>query len=275
MVRSPRSQSRLLSRILMSSNLRTVVADDEPLARQKLRILLNEESGINVVAECANGGEAIRALRDYRPDLLFLDVQMPDMDGFEVLKAFSEDEMPLVIFTTAYDQYALKAFEAHALDYLLKPFDQERLHHAIERARNALMQAGDPALTKRLMAFLSGGKPEPQAERRLVIKAGGRVVFLDASEIEWVEAAGNYVRMHTGKESYILRGSIGRLAEKLDPDQFVRIHRSTLVNVNSIRELQPCNSGEFMVILRNGKELSCSRGYRSGLQSLIENAPLS
>jgi len=273
MEQNERSRSPLLSRIRMPQTLRVVVADDESLARQKLRILLSEETGINIVAECSNGAETIRALRDYRPDLLLLDVQMPDMDGFEVLGSIATEDLPLVIFTTAYDQYALKAFEAHALDYLLKPFDHDRLHGALERARTAMLNAGDPTLTKRLLAFLSGS-PEPQSDQRLVIRAGGRVVFLDAAEIEWIEAAGNYVRLHAGKDSYVLRGSIGRIAERLDAGQFVRIHRSTLVNVNSIRELQPCNSGEFMVILRNGKELSCSRGYRSGLQSLIENTPL-
>jgi two-component system LytT family response regulator len=273
MVQNERSRSPLLNRIRMPQTLRVVIADDETLARQKLRILLSEETGINIVAECSNGAETIRALRDYRPDLLLLDVQMPDMDGFEVLASIAAEDLPLVIFTTAYDQYALKAFEAHALDYLLKPFDHDRLHGALERARTAMLNAGDPTLTKRLLAFLSGS-PEPQSDQRLVIRAGGRVVFLDAAEIEWIEAAGNYVRLHAGKDSYVLRGSIGRIAERLDAGQFVRIHRSTLVNVNSIRELQPCNSGEFMVILRNGKELSCSRGYRSGLQSLIENTPL-
>jgi two-component system LytT family response regulator len=182
--------------------------------------------------------------------------------------------MPIVVFTTAYDQYAIKAFEAHALDYLLKPFDQERLHNALERVRMELLKSRDPELTKRLLALLADFKPRSQAEQRLVIKAGGRVVFLDVDEIEWIEAAANYVRLYAGKESYLLRGSIGRLAERLDPAQFVRIHRSTIVNIQKIRELQPCNSGEFMVILRNGKELSGSRGYRAVLQELIEKTPL-
>jgi two-component system, LytTR family, response regulator len=258
----------------MVPNIRTVIADDENLARQKLRILLAAEPGIHIVAECKNGQETLDALQAYRPDMLMLDVQMPDVDGFELLKRVSAEQMPIVIFTTAYDQYAIRAFEAHALDYLLKPFDRERLHRAIERARTELLKSSDPEFTKRLLALLTDAKPASRTDQRLVIKAAGRVVFLDVEEIEWIEAAANYVRLYAGKESYLLRGSIGRIAERLDPTQFVRIHRSTIVNVRNIRELQPCNSGEFMVILRNGKELSGSRGYRSMLQSLIEKTPL-
>ena len=271
---SPKARNRLLDRQFMVPTIRTIIADDEALARQKLRILLTAESGIHIVTECKNSRETAGALQAHKPDLLLLDVQMPDADGFEVLKTVAPQEMPMVIFTTAYDHYAIKAFEAHALDYLLKPFDQERLHNAIDRARSELLKARGPEFTKHLLALLKETKSESLAERRLVIRVGGRVVFLDTEEIEWIEAAANYVQLHAGKESYLLRGSIGRIAERLDPAQFVRIHRSTIVNAGNIRELQPCNSGEYMVILRSGKELSCSRGYRSGLQHLIEKTPL-
>src|ERR1700751_5479857 len=267
------SPGQLANANSMVPTIRTVVADDEALARQKLRILLDSEPGILVVAECKNAKETLAALEAYKPDLLMLDVQMPDADGFEVLKRAPAEQMPIVVFTTAYDHYAIKAFEAHALDYLLKPFDQERLHNALERVRVELLRSREPEVTKRLLALLEDARPSAKAER-LVIRAGGRVVFLDAEEIEWIEAAANYVRVHAGKESYLLRGSIGRLAERLDTAQFVRIHRSTIVNIRKIRELQPCNSGEFMVVLRNGKELSGSRGYRSLLQNLIEKTPL-
>jgi two-component system, LytTR family, response regulator len=270
---SPKARDRFFDRHFMVPTIRTIIADDEALARQKLRILLATEPGIHIVAECKNGQETAGALRTHKPDLLLLDVQMPDADGFEVLKTIAPQDMPTVIFTTAYDHYAIKAFEAHALDYLLKPFDQERLHNAIERACAEFLKARDPEFTKHLLALLAETKSESAAER-LVIRAGGRVLFLETDEIEWIEAAANYVRLHAGKQSYLLRGSVGRIAERLDPTQFVRIHRSTIVNVGNIKELQPCNSGEFMVILRSGKELSCSRGYRSGLQNLIEKAPL-
>jgi two-component system, LytTR family, response regulator len=271
---SQQSRDRLANAGPMLQTIRTIIADDETLARQKLRILLDSEPGIHVIAECRNAKETVDAVKDYRPDLLMLDIQMPDADGFDVLRQVPPEQMPIVVFTTAYDQYAIKAFEAHALDYLLKPFDQERLHNSLERARMELFKSRDPELTKRLLSLLADAKPTPQPDQRLVIKAGGKVVFLDVDEIEWIEAAANYVRLHAGKESYLLRGSIGRIAESLDPARFVRIHRSTIVNVRKIRELQPCNSGEFMVILRNGKELSGSRGYRPLLQNLIEKTPL-
>jgi two-component system LytT family response regulator len=254
----------------MAPDIRAVIADDESLARKKLRILLAAEPGIHVVAECQDGPRTVAALKDYEPDLLFLDIQMPGANGFEVLESVPPDRLPIVIFTTAYDQYALRAFEAHALDYLLKPFDQERLHHALERARREILKAQDSQVASRILDFLNEAKARSPLEKRLVIKAGGRVVFLNLEEIEWVEAAANYVKLNTGKESYLLRERIGRVSERLDPSQFVRIHRSFIVNVGKIKELHPCNSGEYIVVLKNGKELSCSRGYRAGLQQLIE-----
>lgn len=253
--------------------LRTIVVDDEGPARDKLKILLGQESDIKIVAECETGAAAIAALKEAKPDLLLLDIQLPDMDGFSVLKALAPEQMPIVIFTTAYDQYAIKAFDAHALDYLLKPFDQERLRDALHRARLAARTHSDRVLTDRLLNILQVARGAPQA-RRLLVRAGGRVVFLAYDEIEWIEAAANYVRVHAGKVSYMLRSSIGTIAEKLPNDQFVRIHRSTVVNARIIKELQPCNSGEFIVVLRNGKELSCSRGYRSGLRRLIDSTPV-
>jgi len=255
---------------MIQPTIRTIIADDERLARRKLRILLGAEPGIQIVAECRDGKQTIAALRTYRPDLLLLDIQMPDADGFQVLSAIPPDEMPVVIFTTAYDQYAVRAFEAHALDYLLKPFDQERLHSAIERTRVELPKASDRALTNRLLDLLASARTESRVHRRVVIKTGGRVVFLDVDEIDWVEAAANYVKLHVSKDFYLLREGISQISEKLDPDQFVRIHRSAIANVRKIKELQPCNSGEYIVVLKGGKELPCSRGYRAGLQKLIE-----
>jgi two-component system LytT family response regulator len=253
--------------------IRTVIADDEPLARTKLRLLLGSELGVQVVAECQNGQETIGAVRAHKPDLLLIDVRMPDVDGFEVLARLAEDEMPVVVFTTAYDQFAVRAFEAHAMDYLLKPFERERLHQAIERARNELLKSHNRDLTSRILDLLAN-KPEVKPESkptddRMVIRAGGKVVFLDLAEVDWIEAAANYVKLNVGKESYLVREGIGRVSERLDPDRFVRIHRSVIVNVRKIKELQPCDSGEYIAVLRNGKELSCSRGYRAELQRLI------
>lgn len=255
--------------------LRVVVADDERLARQKMRTLLESEPNITLVAECQDGRQTVSAINCFRPDLLLLDIQMPDLDGFQVLSEISPREMPAVIFTSAYDQYAIRAFEAHALDYLLKPFDKERLHGAIQRARVELAKFENRDMTHKLLELLShikSGTPTAttDSQDRLVIKAKGRVIFLDLEEIDWVEAAANYVRLNVGKESYLLRETISRTSERLDPNQFIRIHRSTIVNVRKIKELIPVNSGEYIVVLKNGKELSCSRGYRALLQKVIE-----
>jgi two-component system, LytTR family, response regulator len=257
-----------------SSPLRVIIADDERLARTKLHILLESEPEVQVVAECEDGRQTISAIHAHLPDLLLLDIQMPDLDGFQVLNEVPPGEMPVVIFTSAYDQYAIRAFEAHALDYLLKPFDQERLHHSIERACSEVRKSGDREITHRILDLLSRVRSEtrsgPEPEGRLVIRAKGRVIFLNLDEIDWVEAAANYVRLNVGKESYFFRETISRIAERLNPNLFIRIHRSTIVNVRKIKELIPVNSGEYIVILKTGKELSSSRGYRAGLQSVID-----
>src|SRR5215470_19616466 len=251
--------------------MRIIIADDEPLAREKLRVMLTPEPGVHIVAECKNGEEIIHALKTYKPDLLLLDIQMPGLDGFEVLNKIPVEALPIIIFTTAFDRHAVRAFEAHALDYLLKPFDQERLHQAVSRARAEMVKANDREATHRILDFLSqNANWKSPSGRRLVIKSGGRVIFLGLEEIDWVEAAANYVKINVGKQSYLLRKGIGEIADKLDPTLFVRIHRSAIVNIRRIKELHPVNSGEYIVVLKDGKELSCSRGYRSGLQDLIE-----
>jgi len=258
----------------MGSVVRTIIADDEQLARRKLRILLDAEPDVEVVAECHDGGETLAAVRTHHPDLLLLDIQMPDRDGFQVLGEISPSEMPVVVFTSAYDQYAIRAFEAHALDYLLKPFDQGRLHQAIERARFELRKSKDREITHRILQLLSRVKsdnqPAPGFAARLVIKTKGRIVFLNSEDIDWVEAAANYVRLNAGGESYLFRETISRTSERLNPNHFIRIHRSVIVNVRRIKELIPVNSGEYVVVLKSGKELSCSRGYRANLQQMIE-----
>jgi two-component system LytT family response regulator len=255
----------------MIPTIRTIISDDEPLAREKLRILLASEADVRIVAECRDGRQTIDALQTYKPHLLLLDIQMPGADGFQVLSSIPADDMPLVVFTTAYDQYAIRAFEIHAVDYLLKPFDHERLHKAIERTRTEFLKTTDREMTQRILDLLADRRAESRVANRLVIKAAGRVVFLDLEEIDWVEAAANYVKLHVGKESYLLREAIGHISQRLDPDLFLRVHRSTIVNVRRIKELQPCNSGEYILVLKDGKELSCSRGYRTGLHQLIED----
>lgn len=248
--------------------LRALIADDEALARERIATLLQDQPDVALVGQCRDGREAIESVRRLRPDLLFLDVEMPAVDGFGVLGALDPEELPLVIFTTAYDHYAVKAFEAHALDYLLKPFDAERFQRALDRARRELAQVQGSEFTRRLLDML-GSDPFASAGR-LVVKSGGRVVFLRTDEIEWVEAAANYVRVHAGGASYLLRETMNSFESRLAPAQFMRIHRSIIVNVGHIRALQPCNNGEYVITLENGKELSLSRSYRDRLQQFLD-----
>jgi len=266
---SPHIESRLREVRLMIPEIRVIVADDEPSVHHRLRNLLAAEAGVEIVAECADALQTVAAVRAHKPDLLLLDIEMRDADGFQALNGISRADMPIVIFTSASDRHATRAFEARALDYLLKPFDQQRLHSAIERTRAELLKTHDHHLTHRILDLLAEARTGSQTDRRLAIKTGGRVVLVDMDEIDWVEAAGNYVELKTSSGCYLLREGIGRVFERLDPGQFVRIHRSTIVNVRRIKELQPCNRGEYMVVLKDGKQLSCSRGYRAKLQELI------
>ncbi|MBV9145875.1 MAG: response regulator transcription factor [Acidobacteria bacterium] len=249
--------------------LRTVLAEDEHLARTKLSLLLQKDPAIEVVAECRNAEETRLALRTHKPDLLLLDIQMPGGSGFDVLSDLPLDESPMVIFTTAYDQYAVQAFEAHALDYLLKPYDEERLCASIERAKKEWIKSKQGDLTNH---FLGWAKDISRVSRddRIVIKSRGRVMFLNPEEIDWMEACANYIRLHVGKQSFLLRETVGRMVLKLDPTRFGRIHRSIIVNFSKIREVVPCNSSEYIVTLHNGKELSCSRGHRATIQKLLD-----
>ena len=251
------------------TKIRTLVVDDEPLARERVLSLLQQEVDVEVVAECSDGGQAVSAIQQHSPDLVFLDVQMPGCDGFEVIRHIGADRMPTVIFVTAYDEYALRAFEVHALDYLLKPFGKERFQQTLRHAREALerRRAGD--LGRRLLALVHDVKPEPQKVERLVVKSGGRVFFLRTDEIDWIEAAGNYVRLHLGAESHLFRETMNRMEARLDTTRFARIHRSRIVNTDRIKELQPWFNGDYVVVLRDGTRLTLSRGYRDRLQQRL------
>ena len=266
---SPQIENRLREIRLMVPDIRAIVADNEAAIRTRLRLMLAEEEGLQVVGECYDVVQTISAVRSLRPDLLLLDIEMQEADGFQVLESISHDKMPIVIFTGRHEKHAMRAFEAHALDYLLKPLDQQRLHAAIERARAELMKNQDHQLTHRILDLLAEAKTASQPERRLVIKTAGRVVLVEMDKIDWVEAAGNYVRLKTSGGTYLLREGISHLSERLDPGQFARIHRSVIVNLRKIKELQPCNRGEYIVVLKDGKQLSCSRSYRAKLQQLI------
>jgi two-component system LytT family response regulator len=249
--------------------IRTLVVDDEPLARERLNGLLVGEPDIEIVGHCRDGEEAVTSIVDLSPDLVFLDVQMPQMNGFEVIDSVGSDRMPLVIFVTAYDQHALKAFQVRALDYLLKPFDRERFSEALQRARKQIEREETGDLGRRLLALVKDlRKDQPRAER-LVVKSGGRLFFLRADEIDWIEAAGNYVRLHVGNTSHLLRETMNAIEARLDPEKFFRIHRSRIVNMERIQELQPWLNGEYSVLLRTGTRLTLSRGYREKLQDRL------
>jgi two-component system LytT family response regulator len=252
-----------------ASRTRVLIVDDEPLARERLRMLLAKEETVEVAGECANGPDAVAAIQKTRPDLVFLDVQMPGASGFEVIQNVGADRMPPVVFVTAYDRYALRAFDVHAVDYLLKPFDRERFQQALTRARQHLERRDAGDLERRLMELVQDLRPSPQRPERFVIKAGGRVFFVRTDEIDWVEAAGNYVKLHVGPDAHLLRETMNALEAQLDPDMFFRIHRSHIVNIERVKELQPWFNGEYVVFLQSGARLTLSRGYREKLQDRI------
>jgi two-component system LytT family response regulator len=251
-------------------NLRVAIVDDEPVARRRIRRLLRPERGLTIVAECGDGASAVQAIQSFGPDVIFLDVQMPELDGFGVLRALGPGPLPAVIFVTAYDRYAIAAFEVHALDYLLKPVSADRCARAVAHARRALADrraAADP----RLLAMLS-----ETADRRwltrLPVRAGGRIVIVDLVDVDWIQAADNYVTLHAGGHEHLLRETLGRIEKELDPDRFVRIHRSAIVQVDRIRELRPAFHGDFVVVLRDGVQLTLSRGYRAKVEQVMGRA---
>jgi two-component system LytT family response regulator len=262
----------------MTEAMRVVVADDEPLARRRmLRLLREHDDEVDVVAVCETGSEAVDAIRDKRPDLVFLDVQMPELDGFEVLERVG-GELPAVVFVTAHDRYALRAFEVHALDYLLKPFDVERFNQALERGRSQVERQGEGGAggLKALVEQLARerGPVEPAPRRRwldwVMVKARGRVEFVRTADIDWIEAEGNYVRLHAGKKAWLVREKIGALEERLDPDAFLRVHRSSIVQVDRMAELHPMVAGDGILVLRDGTQVKLSRGYR---RRLLDRVP--
>ena len=249
--------------------MKVVIADDEPLARERIASLLASEPDMEIVAQARDGEEALTAIHNLSPDLVFLDIQMPQMDGFEVIEAVGTDRMPSIIFVTAYDQHALKAFEVRALDYLLKPFDRERFTDALQRARRQIERDETGDLGRRLLALVKDLRPNQPRSDRLVVKSGGRLFFLRVDEIDWIEAAGNYVRLHVGQATHLLRETMNSIEARLDPEKFFRIHRSRIVNMERIQELQPWLNGEYAVLLQTGTRLTLSRGYREKLQERL------
>jgi two-component system LytT family response regulator len=246
--------------------IRTLIVDDELLARERLRQLLHGHPEIELVGECADGLEAVSALEKERPDLVFLDIQIPELDGFGVVQAIRVDPMPVIVFVTAHNQFAVRAFEVHAVDYLLKPFDRERFQVALKHALEQVKQKGHGVAEKQ-SAVLAEVAPQKPSER-IAVKTGGRVLLIKVHDIDWIEAAHNYVELHVDKQSHLLRETLNAIETRLPPDKFVRISRSVIVNIDRIKELQPLFYGEYIVTLHNGARLTLSRRFRNKLQQL-------
>lgn len=254
--------------------IRTALVDDEPLALENLELLLASETDIDVVATYRGGKAALAGLPLDPPDLLFLDVQMPEINGFDVLAALDPSSLPTVIFVTAYDRYALQAFDAHALDYVLKPVDEDRFRLALDRARNCIQQSQNKDLGTQVQALLHHLQPQPEPSptylRRLALKHQGRIVFVNLDEVDWIEAAGNYVALHVGARTHLHRSTLSAFEAQLDPHQFQRIHRSSIVNLRQIYEMHPLHHGEYELHLYNGAHLRLARKYRHKLTQLLQ-----
>ena len=251
--------------------IKVLIVDDEPLARDRVRQLLEGDEEVEIVGEAGRGQDAVAAIKSLAPNLVFMDVQMPEMDGFAALEALeTEPRLPMIIFVTAFDQHALRAFEVSALDYLLKPYERGRFEQALRRAKEALKQSFDSQQQRRIFALLEELKGSGRRLEWLSVKAGERVLLLRVSEIDWVEAEGNYVRVHTGKQSHFLRETISGMEEQLDPKAFVRAQRGAIVNINRIRELHVWTRGDYRIVLQDGTELTLSRHYRENLEALLQ-----
>jgi two-component system LytT family response regulator len=274
------SRSPLSGRQDHGSRIRAIIIDDEPTARRGVRLLLERDGGVDVVGEASTGTEAAELIRRVRPDLAFLDVQMPGLDGFEVLRQIEPALVPAVVFVTAYEEHALRAFEVSAVDYLLKPYDDERFNAALRRAKEEVRRRQSDQVSARLAQLLdllqqtgsSGSPPPPPPADRILVKSSGEIFFLKAEEIDWVEAEGDYMKFHVGGRTHLMRETMARLEARLDRKRFIRIHRSTIVNIDRLRKLSPSFAGEYAVILQDGTKLKLSRGYHERIAALLKQA---
>lgn len=250
--------------------IKTLIIDDMPLARKRVRRYLNADAEVEIAGECADGQTAVETIRHTKPDLIFLDVQMPGMSGFEVIQELSGESLPAVIFVTAYDEFALQAFDVNALDYLLKPFVRERFYKALNHAKTQIKQQESSARQEHLEELIRQVKTEPKYLKRLAVRSNGRVIFLLTDEIDWIEAAGNYLSVQIGKQSHLMRETLSQLEQKLDSEKFVRINRSVIINLDQIKEMHPLFSGDQEIFLRSGKRFTMSRNYRENLMTLLD-----
>lgn len=249
----------------------TLIVDDEPLAREGLRMLLSEDPDVAAIHQAKDGREAIAAIRKARPDLVFLDVQMPEMDGLSVVREIGADRMPAVVFVTAHDQYAIRAFEINAVDYLLKPVTRERFAQALARAKARLQAQPGEEASRQILSLLETIAAPHRSVKRLAVRSAGKTVFVDVGDVDWIEGAENYVKLHVGRSAHLVHVAMGTLEKSLDPDAFLRIHRSIIVNVGRIQELEPALHGEYMVTLQNGVRLRSGRTYHEKLKALTGN----
>lgn len=241
--------------------IRTLIVDDMPLARERIRMLLRTEQEIEIIGERADGDQAVEAIKNLKPELVFLDVQMPGLDGFGVVEKIGVERMPVVVFVTAYDEFAIKAFEVSALDYLLKPFEEEQLNRAVKRAKGEIQKRQASDLNNHLRQLLAAVKPETKYLKRLVVKTAAQTILVQTEDIDWIGAAGNYLELHVGKETYLVREQISRIELNLDPEKFARIHRSTIVNLDRIKTLHPLFNGDHITVLRDETKLNMSRSF--------------
>lgn len=249
--------------------LQTIIIDDVDLARERIKMLIAGDTEIEIVGECDSGNDAVAAILDLKPDLVFLDVQMPEMNGFEIVETVGAENMPATIFVTAYDKFALQAFEVNAVDYLVKPFDKERLTKAVERAKREIAQQKPDDLKERLKLLLQEVQTERKYIKRIPIKSANGTILLAVEDVDWINAAGHYVELHAGSDTHLVRQQITLLEQKLDPEKFTRIHRSSIVNIDRIKSLHPLFNGDHLIILRDGTELNLSRTYHEKLINLI------
>ena len=259
-----------------NSRIATIIVDDEPAARRGVSLLLERDPHIEIVGEAASGPDAVDLIVQRKPALAFLDVQMPGCDGFEVLAKVGLESAPVVVFVTAYDEHALRAFEVNAVDYLLKPYDDARFAAALQRAKDAVRRRQTEQVDARLHELLSylqaAGTPTSHVSERILVKSSGEIFFLKAEEIDWIEAEGDYMKFHVGGKTHLMRETMARLEAKLDPKQFIRIHRSTIVNVDRMRKLSPSFAGEYAVVLHDGTKLKLSRGYHERIAALLKQS---
>ncbi len=253
------------------NKIRVLIIDDEPLARERIRELLRNDADITVVGESDNGTEALRSILERKPDLVFLDIQMPGLNGFEVLAKLAQHEIPEVIFVTAYDSFALKAFEVNALDYLLKPYDKERFFTALKKSKERLLTRTSEKLNENILSLVQhlSSNEKPDYVQRFVIKNAGRISFVEAQEVDWFEAEGNYIKLHVGAREELIRETIKNLEQKLDPAEFIRVQRSAIVRIKSIKEIVNWFSGSYKIILKSGAEVVSGKSYRDNLNRLI------